>query len=63
MRLKIDDESKMDEIVPLPNNIVFNYSSEPRNSVHIGDSSGIREDDIVIVSSRQGTQLDIIVIK
>lgn len=63
MHLKIDSESKIDELISLPSNIAFYDSSEPRDSLHMGDYSGISSNDIVIVSTRKGTQQDVIVIK
>ncbi len=63
MHLKIDSESKIDELIELPSNIAFFDSSKPTKSIHMGDSSGISANDIVIVSSRQGVQQDVIVIK
>lgn len=63
MHLKLESEGKIDELISLPSNIAFYDSSEPRNSVHMGDYTGISANDIVIVSSRKGVQQDVIVIK
>ena len=63
MHLKIDSESKIDELISLPSNIAFYDSSDARNSIYVGDYLGISANDIVIVSSRQGVQQDVIVIK
>ena len=53
----------VDEIVALPGSIAFYDSSVSKDAVYMGDYADISSNDIVIVSSRLGTQQDVIVIK
>ena len=63
MHLQIDSTSMVDEIVALPGSIAFYDSSVSKDAVYMGDYADISSNDIVIVSSRLGTQQDVIVIK
>lgn len=63
MHLKIDSTELTDELVELPDKLVFYDESKSKNALYMSDSSSIAENNIVIVSSRKGILQDVIVIK